>query len=74
MLPTYKVGGSQSTTRKQVRNRLVPALGNLTLQEITIEVLQGYVAGLKKADYSPKYIRNLVSTFSAMWDSAVAWS
>jgi hypothetical protein len=74
VLPTYKVGGSQSTTRKQVRNRLVPALGNLTLQEITIEVLQGYVAGLKKADYSPKYIRNLVSTFSAMWDSAVAWS
>ena len=62
VLPTYKVGGSQCTTRKQVRNRLVPALGNFTLQEITAEVLQGYVAGLQKQDYSPKYIRNLVST------------
>lgn len=54
VLPTYKVGGSQSTTRKQVRNRLVPALGNFTLQEITTEVIQGYVAGLQKQSYSPK--------------------
>lgn len=73
VLPTYKVGGSQSTTRKQVRNRLVPALGNFNLQEITAEVLQGYVAGLQKQSYSPKYIRNLISTFSAMWETAVAW-
>ncbi|MFP5229450.1 MAG: tyrosine-type recombinase/integrase [Acidobacteriota bacterium] len=74
VLPTYKLGGSQSTTRKQVRNRLVPALGNFTMQEVTTEVVQGYVAGLQRADYSPKYIRNIVSTFSAMWESAVAWS
>jgi len=74
VLPTYKVGGSQCTTRKQVCNRLVPALGNLTLQEITAEVLQGYVAGLQKQNYSPKYIRNLVSTFGAVWETAIAWS
>ncbi|HWA95056.1 MAG TPA: tyrosine-type recombinase/integrase [Terracidiphilus sp.] len=74
VLPTYKVGGSQSTTRKQVRNRLVPALGDFTLQEITTEVIQGYVAGLQKQNYSPKYIRNLISTLSAMWEIAVAWS
>ena len=74
VLPTYKVGGSQSTTRKQVRNRLVPALGNFTLQEVTTEVIQGYVAGLQKQNYSPKYIRNLISTLSAMWEIAVAWS
>ncbi len=74
VLPTYKVGGSQSTTRKQVRNRLVPALGNFTLQEITTEVIQGYVAGLQRQNYSPKYIRNLISTLSAMWEIAVAWS
>jgi integrase len=74
VLPSYKVGGSQSTTRKQVRNRLFPALGNFDLRDLTTEVLQGYVAGLQKRNYSPKYIRNLISTFSAMWDTAVAWS
>ena len=73
VLPTYKVGGSQNTARKQVRNRLIPALGNFELNDITAEVLQGYVAGLQKQDYSPKYIRNLISALSAMWETAVAW-
>ena len=74
VLPTYKVGGSQSTTRKQVRNRLVPALGGFDLRDINSEILQGYVAGLQKENYSPKYIRNLVSTLGAMWQTAIAWS
>ena len=56
-----------------MRNSLVPALGNYDLRDINAEVLQGYVAGLQKRNYSPKYIRNLISTFSAMWDTAVAW-
>lgn len=74
VLPTYKIGGSQSTTRKQVRNRLVPALGNCNLQDITAEVLQSYVAAFQKRGNSAKYIKNLFSTFCAMWETAIAWN
>ncbi len=74
VLPTYKIGGSQGTARKQARNRLVPALGNFNLQEITAEVLQSYIAALQKRGLSPKYIRNIISTFSAMWNTAMAWN
>jgi integrase len=70
----YKEGGSQATTRKQVRNRLIPLFGNFELRDITTEVLQGYVAELQREGASAKYIRNIMSTMSAMWNVAMAWN
>jgi integrase len=74
VLPTYKPGGSQATTRRQVKNRLIPVFGNCDLKDITTEMLQSYVAALLKKGNSAKYIRNIVSTMSAMWSIALAWN
>ncbi len=73
VLPTYKVGGSQQTVRRQVQNKLLPAFGILNLQDINTETLQAWVAALQRAGCGSKYIKNLVSTFSALWTVAVAW-
>ena len=74
VLPTYKEGGSQATTRRQVKNRLIPVFGNCDLKDITTEVLQSYIAALLKKGNSAKYIRNIVSTMSAMWSIALSWN
>ena len=74
VLPTYKQGGSQATTRRQVKNRLIPVFGNCELKDITTEVLQSYIAALLKKGNSAKYIRNIVSTMSAMWSIALSWN
>jgi integrase len=74
VLPTYKQGGSQTTTRRQVKNRLIPVFGNCDLKDITTEVLQSYIAALLKKGNSAKYIRNIVSTMSAMWSIALSWN
>ena len=74
VLPTYKPGWSQATTRRQVKNRLIPVFGNCDLKEINTEVLQSYIAALLKKGNSAKYIRNLVSTMRAMWSIALAWN
>ncbi len=73
VLPTYKQGGSQSTARRQVR-RLIAVFGSLDLTDINTEVLQSLVAALLKKGNSAKYIRNVVSTASAMWSTALAWN
>ncbi len=74
VLPTYKIGGSQVTVGRQVRNRLMPIFGNLDLKDITAEVVQSYIAALQRQGCGGKYIRNLVSTLSAMWTIAIAWN
>ncbi len=70
----YKQGWSQATTRRQVKNRLIPAFENCDLKDITTEVLQSYIAALLKKGNSAKYIRNIVSTMSAMWSIALSWN
>ena len=74
VLPTYKPGGSQATIRRQVKNRLIPVFGNFDLKDIRTELLQSHIAALLKKGNSAKYIRNLVSTMSAMWSIALAWN
>jgi integrase len=74
VLPTYKPGWSQATTRRQVRNRLIPVFGDCDLKDINTEVLQTYIAALLKKGNSAKYIRNIISTASAMWAIALAWN
>ena len=69
----YKVGGSQATAGRHVKGKLVPAFGNIELKDITTEVLQSYVADLLGRGLSAKYVRNIISTMSAMWDVAVSW-
>jgi integrase len=69
----YKQGGSQATAGRHVNGKLVPAFGNIELKDITTEVLQSYVADLLAGGLSAKYVRNIVSTMSAMWDVAVSW-
>jgi integrase len=69
----YKVGGSQATAGRHVKGKLVPAFGNIELKDITTEVLQGYVTDLLKSGLSVKYVRNIISTMSAMWDVALSW-
>ncbi len=70
----YKQGWSQATTRRQVKNRLIPAFENCDLKDITTEVLQSYIAALLKKGNSAKYIRNIVSTMSAMWSIPLSWN
>jgi hypothetical protein len=55
-----------------VKGKLVPALGEIELKDITTEVLQSYVANLPESRLSAKYVRNIISTMSAMWDVQVA--
>jgi integrase len=74
VLPTYKLGWSQATTRRQVNNRLIPVFGNCDLKDINTEVLQGYIAALLKKGNGAKYIRNIISTMGAMWAIALAWN
>src|SRR6266566_4558968 len=74
VLPTYKPGWSQATTRRQVKNRLIPVFGNCDLKEINTEVLQSYIAALLKKGNSAKTIRNIISTTRAMWAIALAWN
>jgi integrase len=69
----YKEGGSQATAGRHVKGKLVPAFGNLELRDITTEPLQSYVAVLLASGLSAKYVRNVISTMSAMWDVAVSW-
>jgi integrase len=69
----YKAGGSQATAGRHVKGKLVPAFGNIELKDITTEVLQSYVADLLANGLSAKYVRNIISTMSAMWDVAVNW-
>jgi len=69
----YKAGGSQATAGRHVKGKLVPAFGNIELKDITTEVLQSYVADLLANGLSAKYVRNIISTMSAMWDVAMNW-
>src|SRR5207245_1031534 len=69
----YKQGGSRATAARQVKNKLVPAFGGIELKDITTERLQGYVATLQARGLGAKYIRNLVFTMSAMWNTARSW-
>jgi hypothetical protein len=56
-----------------VKGKLVPAFGNIELKDITPEILQSYVVDLLGRGLSAKYVRNIISTMSAMWDVAVSW-
>jgi integrase len=69
----YKEGGSQATAGRHVKGKLGPAFGNLELRDITTELLQSYVADLLASGLSAKYVRNIISTMSAMWGVALSW-
>ncbi len=70
----YKEGGSQATAGRHVKGKLIPAFGNIELRDITTEVLQSYVADLLANGLSAKYVRNIMSMMSAMWDVAISWN
>jgi len=69
----FKEGGSQATVGRHVKGKLLPAFGNIELKDITTEVLQSYAADLLGRGLSAKYVRNVVSTMSSMWDTALSW-
>jgi integrase len=69
----YKEGGSQATAGRHVKGKLVPAFGKIELKDITTEVLQSYVADLLGSGLSAKYVRNIISMMSAMWNVALSW-
>ena len=69
----YKEGGSQATAGRHVKGKLIPVFGNIELRDITTEVLQSYVTDLLGHGLKAKYVRNIISTMSAMWEIAVSW-
>lgn len=69
----YKIGGSQVTAARHVEGKLNPTFGAMELRDIRTELLQSYVADGQKLGWSAKYIRNIMSTMSAMWEIAVGW-
>ncbi len=61
---------TQSSTRSQLRNRLLPELGNCSLKDLDGERLQVFISG---CPCNAKTTRNLVATLRMMWSSARAW-
>lgn len=61
---------SQSSARSHIRVHLVPAFGATNLADIRMEMIQQFVTGSSK---SPKTVKNVVTTFMGMWETAQAW-
>src|SRR5437867_5690551 len=59
---------SSDVCSSDLKGKLIPAFGDIELKDITIEVLQSYVVNLLGSGLSAKYVRNIISTMSAMWD------
>jgi integrase len=53
-----------------IKVHLLPAFGDLSLKDITAELLQAWVSQLQG---NPKSIRNRVVTLKTMWATAKAW-
>jgi integrase len=56
--------------RTHVRKHIVPFFGAYSMREITTELVQQFVAGLK---VSRKTARNILITLKAMWNKAKEW-
>ncbi|MFY9559085.1 MAG: site-specific integrase [Terriglobales bacterium] len=61
---------TQSSTRSQLRTRLLPELGTCALKDLDGQRLQAFVSG---CHCNAKTIRNLVATLRMMWSSARSW-
>jgi len=61
---------TQSSTRSQLRRRLLPQLGSIAIKDLDGQRLQAFVSNCQ---CNPKTIRNLVATLRMMWNSARAW-
>lgn len=61
---------TQSSTRSQLRKRLLPQLGSCALKDLDGQKLQAFVS---RCQCSSKTIRNLVATLRMMWSSARSW-
>jgi hypothetical protein len=61
---------SQSSSRSHLNVHLVPYFGDMTLANIRMEVIQGFITQSK---LSPKSTENVVTTMMSMWNTAQAW-
>lgn len=64
--------GTQRVHRSYLRGHILPALGSLRLDELDLQRVQGFVAGLAQK-ISAKTAANVVGVLGAMLKSARAW-
>src|SRR6185437_15520303 len=61
---------SQLEERRQVERDLKPTFGPFLRRDMTAEVIQTWVSGIR---LSPKTVKNRVGTLRTMWKTAKAW-
>lgn len=61
----------QSSEKSRINRHLIPALGSVKMRDITGDLLQSWVSGMK---LSPKTIKNVVTTLQTMWVQAKEWN
>jgi integrase len=69
VLPQYKQS-TQHHLLSDINHHLLPALGDVSLKDITSERLQGFVAGMS---VGPKTVHNIVAVLRSLWRTAKAW-
>jgi integrase len=61
---------TQATAKSVMRRRLIPYFSQMSLRDISTEVIQSFVSS---SDTSPKTTKNCVAVLRMMWNSAKAW-
>ncbi len=68
----HKKASTASTIKGHIKNLLIPAFGKLAMGDLDSECVQSFLNNLG-GKVSPKTIKNVWTTLSIMWNSAVAW-
>jgi len=72
VLPMWKPSASV-TARQHIRRFLIPAFGQMRLQDINPEAVQGMIAGMVRLGASRAYVLNVLGTLNSILTSAVQW-
>ncbi len=72
VLPMWKPSASV-TARQHIRRFLIPAFGQMRLQDINSEAVQGMIAGMVRLGSSRSYVQNVLYTLNSILSTAVKW-
>lgn len=72
VLPMWKPSASV-TARQHIRRFLIPAFGQMRLQDINSEAVQGMIAGMVRLGASRAYVLNVLATLNSILTNASQW-
>jgi integrase len=72
VLPMWKPSASV-TARQHIRKFLIPVFGQMGLQDINTEAVQGMIAGMVEHEASRSYVLNVLGTLNSILTSAALW-